>query len=103
VAFLTRRGISVLGSRVLAVKARTRGEWRTTPVNPLSHDGRRYLVAPRGETQWVRNLRAAGIGEPRACRRAESFRSRELADDEKVPVLRAYLKKWAAGKPHSDL
>jgi F420H(2)-dependent quinone reductase len=58
VAFLTRQGISVLGSRVLAVKGRTSGQWRTTPVNLLTYDGRRYLVAPRGETQWVRNLRA---------------------------------------------
>src|SRR5215469_15370533 len=96
VAFLTRQGISVLGSRVLAVKGRTSGEWRTTPVNLLTHDGRRYLVAPRGQTQWVRNLRAAGTGELRLGRRAESFRGRELTDDEKVPVLRAYLKRWKA-------
>jgi deazaflavin-dependent oxidoreductase (nitroreductase family) len=96
VAFLTRRGISVLGSRVLAVKGRKSGEWRTTPVNLLTHDGHRYLVAPRGETQWVRNLRAAGTGELRVGRRAESFRGRELTDDEKVPVLRAYLKRWKA-------
>ena len=96
VAFLTGRGISVLGSRVLAVKGRTSGEWRTTPVNLLSHDGRRYLVAPRGETQWVRNLRAAGTGELRVGHRAESFRGRELTDDEKLPVLRAYLKRWKA-------
>ena len=96
VAFLTRRGISVLGSRVLAVKGRTSGQWRTTPVNLLTHDGRRYLVAPRGEAQWVRNLRAAGTGELRVGRRTESFRGRELADDEKVPVLRAYLRRWKA-------
>jgi deazaflavin-dependent oxidoreductase (nitroreductase family) len=96
VASLTGRGVSVLGSRVLAVRGRTSGEWRTTPVNLLNHDGRRYLVAPRGETQWVRNLRAAGTGELRVGSRAESFRGRELADDEKVPVLRAYLKKWRA-------
>ena len=96
VAFLTRQGISVLGSRVLAVKGRTSGQWRTTPVNLLAYDGRRYLVAPRGETQWVRNLRAAGTGELRLGRRAESFRGRELTDDEKVPVLRAYLKRWKA-------
>ena len=94
VAFLTRQGISVLGSRVLAVKGRTSGEWRTTPVNLLTHDGRRYLVAPRGEAQWVRNLRAAGTGELRVGRRSERFRGRELSDDEKVPVLRAYLKRW---------
>jgi deazaflavin-dependent oxidoreductase (nitroreductase family) len=96
VAFLTRRGISVLGSRVLAVRGRTSGEWRTTPVNLLTHDGCRYLVAPRGEAQWVRNLRAAGTGELRVGRRLEAFRGRELTDDEKLPVLRAYLKRWKA-------
>jgi len=96
VEFLTRQGISVLGSRVLAVKGRTSGQWRTTPVNLLAYDGRRYLVAPRGETQWVRNLRAVGVGELRLGRRAEPFRGRELAEDEKVPVLRAYLKRWRA-------
>ena len=96
VAMLTGMGVSVLGSRVLAVKGRTSGQWRTTPVNLLSFDGHRYLVSPRGETQWVRNLRAAGTGELRLSKRAESFRGRELTDDEKVPVLRAYLKRWRA-------
>jgi deazaflavin-dependent oxidoreductase (nitroreductase family) len=94
VAFLTRRGVSVFGSRVLAVRGRTSGVWRTTPVNLLDHGGRRYLVSPRGEGQWVRNLRAAGTGELRVGRRTEPFRGRELSDDEKVPVLRAYLKRW---------
>ena len=96
VAFLTKRGMSVLGSRVLAVKGRSSGEWRTTPVNLLSYESRRYLVAPRGETQWVRNLRVAGTGELRLGRRAEAFRGRELTDEEKLPVLRAYLRKWKA-------
>jgi deazaflavin-dependent oxidoreductase (nitroreductase family) len=94
VAFLTRRGVSVWGSRVLAVRGRTSGEWRTTPVNLLELDGHRYLVSPRGEGQWVRNLRAAGTGELRVGRRTETFAARELTDDEKVPVLRAYLKRW---------
>lgn len=94
VSFLTRHGVSILGSRVLAVKGRSSGEWRTTPVNVLDHDGRRYLVSARGEGQWVRNLRAAGSGELRVGKRSEAFRGRELADDEKVPVLRAYLKRW---------
>jgi deazaflavin-dependent oxidoreductase (nitroreductase family) len=96
VAFMTKRGMSVLGSRVLAVKGRSSGEWRTTPVNLLSYEGHRYLVAPRGETQWVRNLRVAGTGELRLGRGAESFRGRELTDEEKVPVLRAYLRRWKA-------
>jgi hypothetical protein len=56
----------------------------------------RYLVAPRGETQWVRNLRVALEGELRVGRRTEVFRATEVLDDEKVEVLRAYLKRWKA-------
>jgi hypothetical protein len=63
-------------------------------VNLLDHQGRRYLVSPRGEGQWVRNLRVAGTGELRVGRRTETFRGRELSDEEKTPVLRAYLKRW---------
>ncbi len=94
IAFLTRHGVSVLGSRVLAVKGRSSGEWRTTPVNLLQLDGSRYLVSPRGEGQWVRNLRVAGSGELRVGKRTEQFRARELDDDDKPDVLRAYLKRW---------
>jgi deazaflavin-dependent oxidoreductase (nitroreductase family) len=94
VALLTRSGVSLLGSRVLAVRGRRSGEWRTTPVNLLEYGGRRYLVSPRGHGQWVRNLRAAGTGELRLGKRVEAFRGRELADDEKVPILREYLKRW---------
>jgi hypothetical protein len=63
-------------------------------VNLLVRDGRRYLVAPRGNTQWVRNLRAAGGGELRLGRQREPFRAVELEDAEKPPLLRAYLQKW---------
>lgn len=93
-AALTKAGISVWGSRVLAVRGRTSGEWRTTPVNVLTLDGTRYLVAPRGQTQWVRNLRAAGGGELRVGRRADAFTASELADVQKPPVLREYLRRW---------
>lgn len=91
---LTQLGVSVWGSRVLAVRGRTSGEVRTTPVNLLTVDGRRYLVAPRGVTQWVRNIRVAGTGELRLGRRREPFRIEELADDAKPAILRAYLKRW---------
>lgn len=94
VAFLTRHGISLVGSRVLAVRGRSSGEWRTTPVNVLDLGERRYLVSARGEGQWVRNLRVAGTGELRIGHRTEVFRGRELSEDEKVPVLRGYLKRW---------
>jgi hypothetical protein len=92
---LPKMGISVAGSRLLAVRGRTSGEWRTTLVNPLvDAAGVRYLVAPRGRTQWVRNLRAAGSGELRLGRRAEAFTVTEVDDADKVPVLRLYLEKW---------
>lgn len=96
VVLLTRAGVSVWGSRELRVRGRTSGEWRTTPVNLLVFDGERYLVAPRGETQWVRNLRVSGSGELRVGRRTEPFRATEVPDDEKVEILRAYLKRWRA-------
>lgn len=91
---LTKLGVSLFGSRVLAVRGRKSGEWRTAPVNLLTVDGERYLVAPRGQAQWVRNIRVAGGGELRVGRRVEAFTAAELRDDAKVPVLRAYLKRW---------
>jgi deazaflavin-dependent oxidoreductase (nitroreductase family) len=94
VAGLTRAGISVWGSRVLEVPGRTSGEPRRNPVNLLTVDGRRYLVAPRGHTQWVRNLRASGEGRLLLGRKGERFTATELTDDEKPPLLRAYLKRW---------
>jgi deazaflavin-dependent oxidoreductase (nitroreductase family) len=95
VAGLTKLGVSVWGSRVLYVRGRSSGEWRSTPVNLLTFEGERYLVAPRGTTQWVRNIRAAeGAGELHLGRRVEPFTAVELADDDKPPVLRAYLKRW---------
>lgn len=97
VAWLTRRGLSVWGSRVLEVPGRTSGLPRRVPVNMLSTDGEHYLVSPRGEGEWVRNVRANGghldllLGS-----RRDHFVARELADVDKVPVLRAYLRRWKA-------
>jgi deazaflavin-dependent oxidoreductase (nitroreductase family) len=96
VAALTRAGISVWGSRELRVRGRVSGEWRSTPVNLLTVGDERYLVAPRGHTQWVRNLRQAGRGELRVGRRWEAFRATELRDAEKPPILREYLQRWRA-------
>ncbi|MFI5028138.1 MAG: nitroreductase/quinone reductase family protein [Solirubrobacterales bacterium] len=90
----TRLGLSFAGSRVLEVRGRKSGEWRRTPVNLLVFEGERYLVAPRGHTQWVRNMRVAGSGRLVLGRRAEEFSATELEDGAKPPLLRAYLKKW---------
>jgi deazaflavin-dependent oxidoreductase (nitroreductase family) len=94
VAVLTRAGVSVWGSRVLEVRGRKTGEPRRTPVNLLTVDGSRYLVAPRGHTQWVRNLRARGEARLLLGRRVEEFTAEEIADDDKPRILRPYLKRW---------
>ncbi len=97
VAAATRLGVSVWGSRVLEVRGRTSGELRRTPVNLLVLGDAQFLVAPRGEAQWVRNLRAAG-GELHLLlgRTRTRYLATELADPDKVPVLRAYLGRWKA-------
>lgn len=97
VAGLTRMGISVWGSRVLEVKGRTSGTPRRVPVNLLRHEGREYLVSPRGEGQWVRNVRAADGNLDLLLGRTRQHRvATEIADSDKVEVLRAYLKRWKA-------
>jgi deazaflavin-dependent oxidoreductase (nitroreductase family) len=94
VALLTRRGISVSGTRLLTVVGRRSGLPRTTVVNLLEVDGVHYLVAPRGRTEWVRNLRADSRATLRLGRRQEHLVAHELDDADKLPILRAYLAKW---------
>jgi deazaflavin-dependent oxidoreductase (nitroreductase family) len=96
VSFLAGRlGLSLKGAAVLAVQGRKSGEWRSTPVNPLTFEGRRYLVAPRGETHWVRNIRVSHLGRLTVGGKTERVRVEEVPDQEKPPILRAYLKEWA--------
>ena len=95
VGWLVKRGVTAKGAAVLSVRGRTSGEWRSTPVNPLTLGGERFLVAPRGETQWVRNLRVAGSGRIQRGKHVEEFTAAELDDAAKPAVLRAYLEEWA--------
>ena len=92
---LMQLGLSVYGSRVLAVRGRKSGEWRTVPVNLLEYGGQRYLVAPRGVTEWVKNIRVSGSGELRLGPRREPIQVVELPDSAKLELLRHYLKKWS--------
>ena len=94
VALATRMGISVWGSRVLRVRGRKSGEWRSSPVNLLTLGNIQYLVAPRGQTHWVRNIRASGEGELLLGSRVQRIRVVEIPDDQKVPILRDYLRRW---------
>jgi deazaflavin-dependent oxidoreductase (nitroreductase family) len=97
VALFTALGISVWGSRVLEVRGRRSGLPRRTPVNLLTVDQRQYLVAPRGEAEWVRNVRAAdGHLDLVLGRRRDHHVATEVDDDAKVDVLRAYLRRWKA-------
>jgi len=93
---IARLGFAPKGLRQLAVPRRSSGGWQTTPVNLLELDGSRYLVAPRGETQWVRNIRVSGTAELRLGRAVEPIRVVELPDEDKVTVLREYLLRWRA-------
>ena len=93
---LARWGVSIRGSRELRVRGRRTGEVRSIPVNLLTLGDQDYLVAPRGQTQWVRNLRAAGEGELRIGRHLRTFHPTEIPDDDKVDLLREYLRRWKA-------
>ena len=92
---LTRMGVSVWGSRVLEHRGRTTGELHHVPVNLLTIDGTQYLVSPRGQTQWVRNVRHAGghlvliLG-----RRRQLCTASEIPAADSVPILRSYLRRW---------
>jgi deazaflavin-dependent oxidoreductase (nitroreductase family) len=95
VSWATRLGIRPAGAQQLAVRGRKSGEWRTNPVNPFELDGHTYLLSPRGNTQWSRNLRAVGEGELRTGRKARRFTATEVPADQRLPMLRLYMDKWA--------
>ena len=99
VATLTRMGVSVLGSRVLETRGRQSGQLRRTPVNLLTVDGHEYLVSPRGNGQWVRNVRAdSGRLTLILGRHRQAYVARELSVDDArtTQLLRAYLTRWKA-------
>ena len=81
------------GVATLTVRRRTSGETQNVPVIPLDHEGGRYVVSTRGESDWVRNLRAAGGGELRRKGEATQVRAVELPVEERPPVIAAYRAK----------
>lgn len=92
--WLVRHGIGLFGARVLSVPGRVSGRIQQIPVNLLELDGRRYLVAVRGNTQWVRNVRAGGPVTLSVGRRHEPVALVEMPAGQTVPVLRRYLARW---------
>ncbi|MDY6995852.1 MAG: nitroreductase/quinone reductase family protein [Actinomycetota bacterium] len=91
---LAELGVSVQGSTVARVRGRTSGQMRAVVVNLLTVDGRAYLVSPRGNTQWARNLRAAGEVELGSNRAARRHRVVEVVDAAKPALIRSYLHRW---------
>lgn len=90
-----RVGLNLQGAEQLEVRGRKTGQPHRVPVNPVTVDGVRYLLSPRGETAWVKNIRASGEASLHKAGFATTFSVRELADEEKLPVLREYLSRWA--------
>jgi deazaflavin-dependent oxidoreductase (nitroreductase family) len=79
---------------VLSVRGRTSGRLRSTPIVVLEHGGERYLVTPYGNTEWVRNLRAAGGGQLKQHGRVEEFTATEVPVEQRPPIIDAYLKRY---------
>lgn len=92
--WLAEAGISIAGTRALRVRGRTTGKLRGVVVNLMTVDGRDYVVSPRGNTQWVRNARAAGELEMGPRWRGRTVRIVEVADDAKLELLKRYVDRW---------
>jgi len=91
---LAELGVSIAGSTAVRVRGRTSGRRHGVVVNLLNLDGRRYLVSPRGNTQWARNARVAGEIELGPTWRSRRSRIVEVADEAKPEVLRPYIDRW---------
>ena len=83
------------GTALLQVKGRRSGQTRSTAVTWVEHDGQRYLVAPRGNTEWVRNVKAAGGEAVLKHGKSDAVRLEELPVEQRAPIIQAYLKKTA--------
>jgi len=92
--FLVGLGFGLKYNYLLQVRGRKSGKLYSTPIDLLEIDGRRFLVAPRGRTQWVRNAEAAGEVVLKKGSRQESFRLRPVEDREKAPLLKAYVDRF---------
>jgi hypothetical protein len=89
--FLVALGIGPHYMQLLQVRGRKTGRIYSSPVNVLQFNGKSYLVAPRGRTQWVRNSETTGEIVLRRGSAQRTFRLRPIPDDEKPPILKLYL------------
>jgi deazaflavin-dependent oxidoreductase (nitroreductase family) len=89
--FLVGLGLGFSYNYLLEVRGRKSGKLYSTPIDLLELKGKRFLVAPRGRTQWVRNAEAAGEITLRRRSTRLKFRLRPLSDTEAPEILKAYL------------
>ncbi len=94
VRWLADRGVNLAGARTLTVTGRVSGAPQRIPVNPMMFGDGEYLVAARGNTQWVRNARVTPAAELRRGRRVRHVRLTEVPAADRAPIIRAYLDKW---------
>src|SRR5206468_3758225 len=94
IRWLAEAGISIAGTRALRVRGRKTGKLRGVVINLLTVDGRDYVVSPRGNTQWARNARSAGVVEMGPRWRSREVRIVEIGDDAKPQLLKHYLDQW---------
>jgi deazaflavin-dependent oxidoreductase (nitroreductase family) len=94
IGWLAEMGISLAGTKALRVRGRKTGKPRGVVVNVLRVDGVDYVVSPRGNTQWVRNVRAAGVVDIGPRWRRRRLRTTEVADPAKADLLKRYLDRW---------
>ena len=95
VSWLASLGVTSSDTVTLEVKGRRSGRVRSNPVTWVEHDGERYLVSPRGESEWVRNVRAAGGDAEIRHRGRQRVRLEEVAAERRAPIIKAYLAKTA--------
>jgi deazaflavin-dependent oxidoreductase (nitroreductase family) len=94
IRWLADAGISIAGTRALRVRGRKTGQVRSVVVNVLTVGDVDYLVSPRGNTQWARNVRAAGAVEVGPMWRRRRLRVTEVVDTAKPQLLKRYLDRW---------
>jgi deazaflavin-dependent oxidoreductase (nitroreductase family) len=97
IAVLLRAGVKMGTTSLLTVRGRKSGQPHTIPVLLVEQDGQRWLVAPYGVVQWVRNIRATGTATLTRGRRSEAISVTELPAQQAAPILKQYLSHVSGG------
>ena len=100
---LAKLGLAGPHTHLLTVRGRVTGKQFSTPVSIVRRGDERWLVAPYGERNWVKNARAAGSVELRRGRKREQLRVEELDAVDAVPVLREYYRRFRVTRPFFEV